>query len=104
MVDVSFGDKVAERHYRSSTGANSTWAGPPAGNAWTPGGRLGGLLEASRPGGTLDGYLADLDTIAANLATAVNAAYPAAPSSRPARPGRRRRACASTPRSPPTRR
>ena len=40
------------------TGATATWAGPPAGDAWSPGGRLGGLLDASKPGGTLDGYLA----------------------------------------------
>jgi flagellar hook-associated protein 1 len=77
MVDVSFVDKVtAGATYSIVTGAASTWAGPPAGNAWVPGGRLGGLLEASRPGGTLDDYIADLNTIATNLATAVNAIYP----------------------------
>jgi flagellar hook-associated protein 1 FlgK len=77
MLDVSFVDKVtAGATYSIVTGASSTWAGPPAGNAWAPGGRLGGLLEASRPGGTLDGYLSDLNTIAGNLATAVNAVYP----------------------------
>jgi flagellar hook-associated protein 1 len=77
MIDVSFVDKVAAgATYTVVTGATSTWAGPPAGNAWAPGGRLGGLLEASRPGGTLDEYLADLNTIAGNLATAVNAVYP----------------------------
>jgi flagellar hook-associated protein 1 FlgK len=75
-INVSFVDKVtAGATYGVVAGVNATWAGPPAGNAWSPGGRLGGLLEASRPGGTLDEYLADLDTIAANLATAVNAAY-----------------------------
>src|SRR5918996_1523693 len=77
MIDVSFVDKVtAGASYSIVTGAASTWAGPPAGDAWAPGGRLGGLLETSRPGGTLDGYLADLNTIAGNLATAVNAIYP----------------------------
>jgi flagellar hook-associated protein 1 len=77
MVDVSFVDKVtAGATYSVVTGTNSTWAGPPAGNAWSPGGRLGGLLETSRPGGTLDGYITDLNTVATNLATAVNTVYP----------------------------
>jgi flagellar hook-associated protein 1 FlgK len=57
------------------TGTTATWAGPPAGDAWSPGGRLGGLLEASRSGGTLDGYLADVDAVATSLATLVNGAY-----------------------------
>ncbi|MDQ2673412.1 MAG: hypothetical protein M3Y40_02030, partial [Chloroflexota bacterium] len=77
MFNVSFVDKVtAGATYDVVTGATATWAGPPAGDAWSPGGRLGGLLEAARPGGTLDEYLADLDTIATNLATVVNNAYP----------------------------
>jgi flagellar hook-associated protein 1 len=75
-LNVSFVDKVtAGATYDVVTGSTATWAGPPAGNAWSPGGRLGGLLEASRPGGTLDGYLADLDAVAGALQTAVNAAY-----------------------------
>jgi flagellar hook-associated protein 1 FlgK len=57
------------------TGTTASWAGPPAGDAWTPGGRLGALLEVSRPGGTLDGYLGTIDTIAANLVSTVNGAY-----------------------------
>jgi flagellar hook-associated protein 1 len=77
MIDVSFVDKVtAGATYTVVAGASSTWAGPPAGDAWAPGGRLGGLLEASRPGGTLDDYLADINTVATNLANAVNAVYP----------------------------
>jgi flagellar hook-associated protein 1 FlgK len=77
MLDVSFVDKVSSGStYSIVTGAASTWAGPPAGDAWSPGGRLGGLLEASRPGGTLDQYIGDLNTIATNLANAVNAVYP----------------------------
>jgi flagellar hook-associated protein 1 FlgK len=79
MLNVSFVDKVtAGATYAVVTGATATWAGPPAGDAWSPGGRLGGLLEASRPGGTLDDYLADLNTVATNLATAVNTIYPGA--------------------------
>ena len=77
MLNVTFVDKVtAGATYDVVTGATATWAGPPPGNGWSPGGRLGGLLEASRPGGTLDEYLAGLDTIATNLTTAVNAVYP----------------------------
>jgi flagellar hook-associated protein 1 FlgK len=75
-INVSFVDKVASgTTYPVVTGSTSTWAGPPAGDAWSPGGRLGGLLDASKPGGTLDGYLTSLDTIAGNLVTAVNTAY-----------------------------
>ena len=75
-INVSFVDKVASgTTYPVVTGTTASWAGPPAGDAWSPGGRLGGLLDASKPGGTLDGYLASLDTIAGNLVTAVNTAY-----------------------------
>jgi flagellar hook-associated protein 1 FlgK len=75
-LNVSFVDKVtAGATYDVVTGTTATWAGPPAGNAWSPGGRLGGLLEASKPGGTLDDYLGDLDAIANALVTAVNGAY-----------------------------
>jgi flagellar hook-associated protein 1 FlgK len=75
-INVSFVDKVASgTTYPVVTGTTATWAGPPAGDAWAPGGRLGGLLDASKPGGTLDGYLSTLDTIAGNLVAAVNTAY-----------------------------
>jgi flagellar hook-associated protein 1 len=57
------------------TGTTATWAGPPAGDAWSPGGRLGALLEVSKPGGTLDTYLNTLDGIANNLVSTVNGAY-----------------------------
>jgi flagellar hook-associated protein 1 len=76
MLNVSFVDKVtAGATYDVVTGAASTWAGPPALDAWAPGGRLGGLLQASRPGGTLDEYLGDLDAIAGSLVSTVNGAY-----------------------------
>jgi flagellar hook-associated protein 1 len=75
-LNVSFVDKVsAGTTYPVVTGVASSWAGPPAGDAWSPGGRLGGLLEASKPGGTLDGYLASIDAVASSLASAVNTAY-----------------------------
>jgi flagellar hook-associated protein 1 FlgK len=75
-VNVSFVDKAASgTTYPIVTGSAATWAGAPAGDAWSPGGRLGGLLDAAKPGGTLDGYLTTLDTIASNLVTAVNGAY-----------------------------
>src|SRR4051794_32047032 len=69
-INVSFVDKVATgTTYPVVTGTTASWAGAPAGDAWSPGGRLGALLEVSKPGGTLDGYLSSLDTIATNLAT-----------------------------------
>jgi flagellar hook-associated protein 1 FlgK len=54
----------------------SAWGGPPAGDNWTPGGQMGGLLGIAQiPGGTIDGYLNTLDTIATQIQTKVNAAY-----------------------------
>ena len=74
-INVSFVDSISSgTTYSVVTGANATWAGPPAGDAWSPGGKLGGLLDASKPGGTLDGYLSTLDTIANNLVSTVNGA------------------------------
>jgi flagellar hook-associated protein 1 FlgK len=75
-LNVSFVDKVAAgTTYPVVTGTTADWAGPPAGDAWSPGGRLGALLDVSKTGGTLDGYLTTLDTIATNLANTVNTAY-----------------------------
>jgi hypothetical protein len=49
--------------------------------------RLGAVLEVSKPGGTLDGYLNTLDTIATNLALAVSSP-PSGGCSRPRSPSR----------------
>ncbi|HWM11207.1 MAG TPA: flagellar hook-associated protein FlgK [Solirubrobacteraceae bacterium] len=74
--NVSFVDKAsAGTTYPVVTGVTASWAGPPAGDAWSPGGRLGGLLDVAKPGGTLESYLATLDTVASSLATVVNATY-----------------------------
>jgi flagellar hook-associated protein 1 len=75
-VNVSFVDTAsAGTTYSVVSDTTATWAGPPAGDAWSPGGRAGGLLEAVRPGGTLDGYLSSLDGVASSLTSAVNGAY-----------------------------
>jgi flagellar hook-associated protein 1 FlgK len=75
-LNVSFVDKAAPgTTYPVVTGVTASWAGPPAGDAWSPGGRLGGLLDVAKPGGTLEGYLATLDSVASSLATAVNGTY-----------------------------
>jgi flagellar hook-associated protein 1 FlgK len=75
-LNVSFVDKITGTTYPIVSDMTSTWAGPPAGDNWSPGGQLGGLLGAARsPGGTIDGYLNTLDTIAGTIATKVNAAY-----------------------------
>jgi flagellar hook-associated protein 1 len=75
-IDVAFVDtQTAGTTYSVVTGDTATWAGPPAGDAWSPGGKLGALLDAGRAGGTLDGYMSTLDGIAAKLVDKVNTAY-----------------------------
>src|SRR6201999_2569448 len=75
-TNVSFVDTVTGTTYPIVSDQTATWGGPPSGDNWSPGGQLGGLLGIGQvPGGTLDGYLNTLDTIATNLATNVNAAY-----------------------------
>ncbi|MGH2949149.1 MAG: flagellar hook-associated protein FlgK [Solirubrobacteraceae bacterium] len=78
-LNVSFVDTAAAgTTYPIVAGVTPAWAGPPAADAWSPSGRLGGLLEVSKPGGTLDGYLTALDGVATSLHDVVNAAYGAA--------------------------
>jgi flagellar hook-associated protein 1 len=75
-LNVSFVDKVTGTTYPIVTDMTSAWGGPPAGDNWTPGGQMGGLLGVAQvPGGTIDGYLNTLDTIAGQIQTKVNAAY-----------------------------
>ena len=75
-LNVSFVDKVTGTTYPVVTDMSAAWGGPPAGDNWTPGGQMGGLLSVAKvPGGTIDGYLNSLDTIAGTIATKVNAAY-----------------------------
>jgi flagellar hook-associated protein 1 FlgK len=75
-MNVSFVDKVTGTTYPIVADQTAAWGGPPAGDNWTPGGQMGGLLGIAKvPGGTIDGYLSTLDTVATSLATAVNSAY-----------------------------
>jgi flagellar hook-associated protein 1 FlgK len=75
-MNVSFVDKVTGTTYPIVSDMTAAWGGPPAGDNWSPGGQLGGLLGVARsPGGTIDGYLSTLDSIASTIATAVNGAY-----------------------------
>jgi flagellar hook-associated protein 1 FlgK len=75
-LNVSFVDKVTGTTYPIVTDMTSAWAGPPAGDNWTPGGQMGGLLGvAQSPGGTIEGYLDTLDTFATAIAAKVNATY-----------------------------
>jgi flagellar hook-associated protein 1 len=75
-INVSFVDSVsAGTTYSVVTGSAATWAGPPAGDAWAPGGRLGALLDVAKPGETLDQYKSALDAVAGSLISTVNAAY-----------------------------
>jgi flagellar hook-associated protein 1 FlgK len=74
-TNVSFVDATTGTTYPIVADQTAAWAGPPAG-AWNPGGQLGGLLKVSEsPGGTIDGYLADLDAFAQTTADMVNTAY-----------------------------
>jgi flagellar hook-associated protein 1 len=75
-IKVSFVDAATPATtYGLVDDATATWSGPPAGDAWSPGGKLGALLEVSKPGGTLAQYRASLDTVASQLVSAVNGAY-----------------------------
>ncbi len=71
-VDVAFGG-VAAPPLVAGTAVN--WSGPPAG--WNPGGRLGGLLSLSQPGGVIDSFVTELDTVANSVITSVNGALAA---------------------------
>ena len=75
-VKVSFVDAAAPATtYPVVDGATATWAGPPAGDAWSPGGRLGALLDVAKPGGTLDQYRARSTRSPRSLISTVNGAY-----------------------------
>jgi flagellar hook-associated protein 1 FlgK len=71
-IDVAFGG-VAAPALVAGTAVN--WSGPPAG--WSPGGRLGGLLSLSQPGGVIDSFVTELDNIANTVITSVNGALAA---------------------------
>ena len=73
-MNVSFVDSTSGTTTPIVSDQTASWAGPPAG-AWAPGGQLGGLLSVAQSGGTIDGYLSDLDSFTTQLATKVNAAY-----------------------------
>jgi flagellar hook-associated protein 1 FlgK len=73
-TNVSFVDGTTGTKYPIVTDQTADWSGPPAGG-WSPGGQMGGLLAIGKPGGTIDGYLTSIDTIASSLASAVNGAY-----------------------------
>ena len=66
-VDVAFGG-VATPPLVAGTAVN--WSGPPTG--WSPGGRLGGLLSLSQPGGVIDSFVTELDGIAKTVIDSVN--------------------------------
>jgi flagellar hook-associated protein 1 FlgK len=68
-VDVAFGGVSTPPLIKGSA---VNWSGPPAG--WSPGGKLGGLLSLSQPGGTIDSFISDLDSIANTVMSSTNAA------------------------------
>jgi flagellar hook-associated protein 1 len=75
-IKVSFVDAATPATtYGIVDDASVAWAGAPAGDAWSPGGKLGALLDVSKPGGTLDQYRDALDAVASQLVSGVNGAY-----------------------------
>jgi flagellar hook-associated protein 1 FlgK len=75
-MKVSLVDSATGTPHSVVDGTTATWAGDPG--VWSPGGRLGALRDLAKPGGTLDGYLQGLDTVAASLASKVNGTIAAA--------------------------
>jgi flagellar hook-associated protein 1 FlgK len=73
-LNVSFVDGTTGTKYPIVSDQTADWAGPPGGG-WSPGGQMGGLLTIGKAGGTIDGYLATIDSFADSLASAVNGAY-----------------------------
>jgi flagellar hook-associated protein 1 FlgK len=74
-TNVSFVDGTTGTSYPIVADRTAAWAGPPSGG-WSPGGEMGGLLSAAKsPGGTIDGYLTQIDSISSSLMSSVNAAY-----------------------------
>jgi flagellar hook-associated protein 1 FlgK len=74
-MNVSFVDSATGTKYPIVSDKTAAWSGPPAGDAWSPSGQLGGLLTISKPGGQIDGYLNTLDTFATSLKDSINGAY-----------------------------
>src|SRR4051812_27261783 len=70
-TNVSFVDGSTGTAYPIVTDKAATWAGPPA-TGWSPGGEMGGLLATGGTGGTIDGYLAQMDSFTQSLADTVN--------------------------------
>jgi flagellar hook-associated protein 1 FlgK len=74
-TNVSFVDGTTGTSYPIVSDRTAAWTGPPSGG-WSPGGEMGGLLSVAKsPGGTIDGYLATIDSISNSLVTSVNNAY-----------------------------
>lgn len=74
-INVSFVDRDSGTAYPIVADKTDAWDGPPLGG-WNPGGQMGGLLAVGKtPGGTIDGYLSQIDTISQSLAGAVNGVY-----------------------------
>jgi flagellar hook-associated protein 1 FlgK len=73
-TNVSFVDGSTGTKYPIVTDQTADWVGPPSGG-WSPGGQMGGLLAIGKSGGTIDGYLASIDSFSDSLASAVNNAY-----------------------------
>ncbi len=74
-LNVSFVDASNGSTYPIVSDQTADWAGPPVGG-WNPGGEMGGLLTVGKtPGGTIEGYLASIDSFSKSLADTVNAAY-----------------------------
>src|SRR3954447_21911449 len=66
-TNVSFVDNTTGTAYPIVSDKTADWVGPPAGD-WNPSGEIGGLLTVGKtPGGTIDGYMTQLDNVAKSL-------------------------------------
>jgi flagellar hook-associated protein 1 FlgK len=70
-LDVTFGGDTTSPPLVQGAAVN--WPDPPP-TLVSPGGRLGGLLSLAQPGGTIDSYITELDTIAKTVMGTTNAA------------------------------
>jgi flagellar hook-associated protein 1 FlgK len=72
-IDVTFGGDTTSPPLVK--GATVNWDGKPVWPPSGPGGRLGGLLSLASKGGTIDGYIKELDAVAMDVVRGTNGVF-----------------------------